>query len=294
MDMKTGIFALSMVLTISAARSAEIVIDDFSGTLAPTGAVAFLDGTMLGGEMEFVPILDGGETITFQVGAGIAQFSGINASVRGILQWDGNDDDTVFAHALGPVDLTDGSTNDRFEIEFAAVTGILSVKVRVFEGAGVFSEYDATVSSAGTLTVTFDDLVPIDPMNPVSLSDVSLIMLAVDADTGESCSISEFRATGPAVPDTTPPTVLISGGKNLKTKSSKVSIRGSATDNVGVARVEVKEGSRGFRTVSLTSNGTWSYRSSRLNRARTTFVARCTDLSGNSSAQDKVTVVVKD
>jgi hypothetical protein len=289
--MKTHLFALSILPFFFTAHAAEIVIDDFSGTLAPTGAVAFLDGTMLGGEMEFVPILDGGETITLQVGAGSAQFSGINASVRGILQWDGNDDDAVFAHALGPVDLTDGWTNDRFEIDFGAVTGTLSVKVRVFEGPGVFSEYDATVSSAGTLTVPFDDLVPIDPMDPASPSTVSLIMLAIDADAGETWSISEFRATGPPVPDTTAPAVRISGASTRRTGASQVTIRGTATDNVGVASVEIKEGSRGFRRVTLKANNTWSHRSARLTRNRTVFVARCTDLSGNRSAQDRVTVI---
>lgn len=292
--MKRTALALTFLLNLSTARSAEILIDDFSGTLAPTGNFSFLDGTMLGGEMEFGPIVDGGETISLQVASGSAQFSGITGSVRAILQWDGNENDSGLNYGLGPVDLTDGSTNDRFEIDFPAISGTLSVKVRVFESSLNFAEYDATVSAVGTVTVLFDDLVQTDPMNPVALSNISLIMLAVDADTGETWSISEFRATGPAVPDTTPPSIRISGGKTVRTNAAKVTIRGSATDNIGVARVEVKEGSRGFRTVGLNSNNTWSYRSSRLKRTRTAFVARCTDLSGNPSAQDRVTVVVKD
>lgn len=286
--------SLSMFLTLSAASAAEILIDDFSGTLAPTNSAAFLDGSMLGGEMEFGPILDGGETISLQVASGSVQISGVTGSVRAILQWDGNENDSGLNFGLGPVDLTDGATNDRFEVDFAAVSGTLSVKVRVFESIGKYAEFDTTVSAAGTLTVAFDDLVQLDSMNPASLANISLIMLAIDADSGQTCSISEFRATGPTVPDTTAPAVRISGGKTIKTSASKVTLRGSATDNVGVARVEVKEGSRGFRTVGLASAGTWSYRSSRLKRTRTAFVARCTDLSGNLSAQDKVTVVSKD
>lgn len=292
--MKTTSLILSFVLTLSTARSAEILIDDFSGTLAPTGAVAFLDGTMLGGEMEFGPILDGGETISLQVASGSAQFSGITGSVRAILQWDGNENDSGLNFGLGPVDLTDGWTNDRFEIDFAAVSGTLAVKVRIFESITKYAEYDTTVSAVGTLTVAFDDLLQFDSMNPVSPSNVTLIMLAIDAEAGETWSISEFRVTGPPVPDTTPPSIRISGGKTVTTKAAKVTIRGSATDNIGVARVEVKEGSRSFRTVGLKSNNSWSYRSSRLKRTRTAFVARCTDLSANPSAQDRVTVVVKD
>jgi hypothetical protein len=241
--------------------------------------------------MEFGPILDGGETISLQVASGSAQFSGITGSVRAILQWDGNENDSALNFGLGPVDLTDGATNDRFEIEFAGVSGTLAVKVRIFESISSFSEFDTTVSSAGTLTVAFDDLVQVDPMNPASPSNVSLILLAIDADAGETWSVSEFRATGPAVPDTTPPAVRISGANTRRTGASQVTIRGTATDNVGVARVEIKEGSRGFRRVTLKANNTWSHRSSRLTRNRTVFVARCTDLSGNRSAQDRVTVI---
>jgi hypothetical protein len=289
--MKTHLSALSVLLFFSTTHAAEIVIDDFSGTLAPTGAAAFLDGTMLGGEMEFGPILDGGETISLQVASGSAQFSGITGSVRAILQWDGNENDSALNFGLGPVDLTDGATNDRFEIDFSAVSGTLAVKVRIFESLMKYAEYDTTVSSAGTLTVPFSELVQVDSMNPASPSNVSLILLAIDADAGETWSVSEFRATGPAVPDTTPPAVRISGANTRRTGATRVTIRGTATDNAGVARVEIKEGSRGFRRVTLKANNTWSHRSSRLTRNRTVFVARCTDLSGNRSAQDRVTVI---
>jgi hypothetical protein len=292
--MKRTALALTYFLTLSTARSAEILIDDFSGTLAPTGTFAFLDGTMLGGEMEFSPIVDVGETLSLQVASGSAQFSGVTGSVRAILQWDGNENDSGLNFGLGPVDLTDGWTNDRFEIEFGAVSAPLAVKVRIFESIAKYAEYDTTVSAAGTLTVAFDDLVQVDTMNPASLANVSLILLAIDADTGETWSISEFRATGPPVPDTTAPTIRISGANTRRTGASQITLRGTATDNVGVARVEIKEGSRGFRRVNLKANNTWSHRSARLTRNRTVFVARCTDLSGNRSAQDRVTVIRRD
>jgi hypothetical protein len=292
--MKTFVLALVILFTLTTPRAAEILIDDFSGTLAPTGTFAFLDGTMLGGEMEFGPIVDLGETLSLQVASGSAQFAGITGSVRAILQWDGNENDSSLNHGLGPVDLTDGSTNDRLEIDFPAVSGSLGVKVRIFSSSLAYADYDTTVSSAGTLILPFSGFVQVDSMNPASFSSASLILLAIDADTGESWFISEFRATLPAVPDITPPAVRISGGKTKRVGSSQVTLRGNASDNAGVASVEIKEGSRGFRRINLKANNTWSHRSSRLTRTRTVFVARCTDLSGNRSVQDRVTVIRRD
>ena len=91
-----------------------------------------------------------------------------------------------------------------------------------------------------------------------------------------------------APPDTTPPTVSISSPSNGQTfTTATITVSGTASDNVGISKVEVKVGSGSWQLASGTTS--WS-KSVSLSPGSNTIYAKATDTSGNPSSQASVTV----
>ncbi len=93
------------------------------------------------------------------------------------------------------------------------------------------------------------------------------------------------------VPDTTPPHVTVSGKKTRTTSKARITLSGSASDNVAVARVEGKIGGSSYKAASGT--GAWKF-SAKLKPGKNKISIRAVDTAGNTSSPVKVTVQRKD
>jgi hypothetical protein len=87
---------------------------------------------------------------------------------------------------------------------------------------------------------------------------------------------------GGSTGDTTPPTCTLSSPANNSTVSNPVTFRGTASDNVAIARVELSIDGSAF--VAATGTTSWSYTRSFSGRGWHTVTARSIDTSGNTSA----------
>lgn len=268
--------------------AAPILIDGFSDGLAPTTTSAFVDGSMLGGECD----LDFGSIGTFEISGGVGELSG-NSTGSGALSiiYDGDDDDPdTHAFALPDVDLTDGGSNNRFEIRLASVTGSIDVTVWVYEpgGDGKFLDIEG-VTEPGLLVFPFADFL-VDGAG-TDLSAAKAVGIDVSVDLGEGFEIDSFLVTGPEVPpaDTTKPALTFLKKKKLKNPRHRHRIVGKATDNAAVAAVEVKSRlQRGWKKARLRANGRFQFRTKRLKSGRNIHKFRATDTSGNRSRVKKV------
>ena len=96
-------------------------------------------------------------------------------------------------------------------------------------------------------------------------------------------------ATG--VVDTTPPTTSITAPANGATVSATVSVTASATDNVGVTRVEFYlDGT--LKSTSTTSPYTWSWDTTTATNASHSLVSKAYDAAGNVGTSATITVTV--
>jgi hypothetical protein len=95
----------------------------------------------------------------------------------------------------------------------------------------------------------------------------------------------------PPPPDTTPPSVSISAPAPSGTVSGTVSVSGSASDNVGLATVQVSVDGGAYQTAQGTNSWSYSLDTTALTNGSHTFTARAIDTSGNvSTANESVTV----
>jgi hypothetical protein len=278
--------------------ASTIVIDDFIETLAPVTADATQDGTMLGGERDLAMIFPAALTSgQFEVSGGEGTLSAVNTDDDGEnymrIIYDGEDDQgDAMAFGLPGVDLTDGGDNDRFLVHLTSVTGSIKVQLRVWSGPVDFSLYEFTdVTVPGMLEIPFSSLVPVG--GTLDLTSVVQVSLMVGIDDNEGFSVTRIAATNEVGLDTTLPTASIDGKSKVTVTARKVKLRGGATDNLAIGRVEVREGTKAYRTVVHTGTATsarWSYRSKKLKEGTTTFKVRSVDANGNLSAIDKVKV----
>ena len=276
--------------------AAPIVIDNFSDNLAPTTMNTFLDGAMLGGELDLgLNLLD---AATFEIAGGIGTLSGVTETsgannVKFI--YDGEDNATAFAYGLPDVDFTSGGSNDRFVIDLTDVTGTIDVVVSLYNDTGGFaSELAITgVTEAGILEFPFADFVDIgEGADFASSQQIGIIFYL---DTGEGFAINSFMANGTyppttTVPDLSGPTLKFLAKSRLKTPLPRHAIKGTVSDNEAVARVEVKAKGSRYEAARLKPSGQWIFRTPRLKPGNNVFLVRAFDVSGNQSAVQRVRV----
>lgn len=283
-------------------RAAPVVIDDFSDDLAPITASASHEGSMLGGEADLV-FLDISGTFEISSGTGVLSDVTVGTTVPNPnfqFFYDGVDGSSGHAHDLPPADLTDGGSNERFEIELNSVSGSINVQVRVFSGSGNTSLLSINgVTSAGVLEFPFADFSDIGG-DGGDFAAVSQVAIFVYLDTGEEFGISSFIATGPeapevpedeptdASPDITRPTIKFINKPRLRTPRPRHRIAGTASDNDEVDRVEVKARGKGWRRAKLRASDRWVHRTPRLKPGKNVFKIRARDTNGNRSKIKRV------
>ena len=101
--------------------------------------------------------------------------------------------------------------------------------------------------------------------------------------------------TPPPPPDTTPPAVSISAPVSGGVVSGTVAVSGSASDNVGVATVQVSvDGTAdggGYQTAQGTTSWSYSVDTTTLTNGPHTLTARATDTAGNASTTSETVTV---
>ena len=126
---------------------------------------------------------------------------------------------------------------------------------------------------------------------PVTLSPGSNTIYAKATDTSGNPSSQPSVTVTYNPPDTFAPTVSISYPSNGQTfTTATITVSGTASDNVGVSKVEVKVNSGSWMLASGTTS--WS-KSVTLSPGSNTIHAKATDTSGNPSSQPSVTVTYK-
>ena len=102
-------------------------------------------------------------------------------------------------------------------------------------------------------------------------------------------SVTAYFVEIPAEPDITPPSISISSPSTGRTFTNPtITIRGTASDDTAVSRVEVRVDSGSWQSASGTSP--WSIQVA-LNPGPNTIYARAVDTFGNASDQASITVV---
>ena len=178
----------------------------------------------------------------------------------------------------GPVAVS-GSASD-------SSASLASVKVSVDGGA--------FQPASGTTSWSF-------PLNTASYSDGTHTIAAQATDSLGSTVVTTDTVTfsnspppppPPPPPDTTPPSVSISAPAPSSTVSgSTVTVSGSASDNVGVATVQISVDGGAYQTAQGTSSWSYSLDTTALTNGSHTLAARATDTSGNiSTSNESVTV----
>lgn len=92
-------------------------------------------------------------------------------------------------------------------------------------------------------------------------------------------------------PDTTPPTVSLSSSTTSVTSAGSISLNATAADNVGVVRVEFRDGTNLVNTVTAAPFST-SVSLTSANNGTHTYTAKAFDAAGNATTSTPVTVTV--
>jgi hypothetical protein len=101
----------------------------------------------------------------------------------------------------------------------------------------------------------------------------------------------DVAVTGGGPPDTTPPTTAITAPTNGATVSGTVSVTASASDNVGVTRVEIYVDSA-LKATLTSSPYAWSWNTTTAANGAHAIVSKAYDAAGNVGTSATVTVTV--
>jgi large repetitive protein len=196
---------------------------------------------------------------------------------------------------------------------YAAPTASAGVDMTVLTGSlnhldGFYSSVsDGAIASyswrqtAGP-TVVLSDPAAIDPVFKAPSSPTTLTFELTVTDTGgakssDTCNVVVVSPAGAAPPptDTTPPTVSITSPASGARVSGSVTLSATATDNVGVTKVEFYSGSTQLGTGANTSGSTWQYdwNTSSVPNGSYSLTAKAYDAAGNTKTSSAVTVTVQ-
>jgi len=101
------------------------------------------------------------------------------------------------------------------------------------------------------------------------------------ASTSVSVTADNTPAVSPPVPDTTPPSIVASSPGAGTTVAGTITVTGTASDDVGLARVEVAVDSGAFQAASGAASWSFPLDTTGLANGPHSITARATDTSGN-------------
>lgn len=214
-----------LFFSLFATAKAEVSLDEFSTTqiVWPNEQSCVTGPNIIGGERDIWGILDGGVQINSVVSHQLHLHNQSTTNwTRTRIVYDGLDGDasSSYYNGLGNIDLTQGGQNDRFALDFTAISNSGgSVGISVFQVGFKGSEYTINLpTNAQTIYLPFDQFVVFDddPWSPVDFSDAGNIELFFELFPGESCTVDSFYV----IPE--PATILLVslGGLMIRKKRS--------------------------------------------------------------------------
>jgi pseudomonalisin len=197
------------------------------------------------------------------------------------------DDVTV---ATGGGDTTPPTTSITAPANGATVSGTVSVTASASDNVGV-TKVEFYLDSALKSTSTTSPYSWSFNTTTVANGSHTLQTKAYDAagNVGSSATISVTvsNSTG----DTTPPTTSITAPANGATISATVSVTASASDNVGVTKVEFYlDGA--LKSTSTTSPYSWSFNTTTVANGSHTLQSKAYDAAGNIGSSATISVTV--
>ncbi|MEJ0073147.1 MAG: Ig-like domain-containing protein [Candidatus Saccharibacteria bacterium] len=148
------------------------------------------------------------------------------------------------------------------------------------------------VGQVSGTTTTFTDNPTTDPTNPLSpLTKYGYYVKAHDAVPNTSVASNSVTPTTTAFSDTTPPTASLTTPTNNSTVSGTVNVTATATDNIGVAKVEFfVDGNSTPVATDTASPYAYSWDTTGLTNVAHTISVKATDTAGNVSTVASVSV----
>lgn len=289
--------SLALAALVGPGMAAPIAIDSFSIDQTTVSMTTYIeDPSILGGETE-ISFLGGAVEAEFKISGGQGTLSNVvNATERNFqLVYDGVDATTSIDHdGLGGLDLTDGGENDRFSIDLASVTGTIDITVSVYsESNENLSGYQMPgITSGGVIEILFDDLNVILGTG-ADMTNVGMFFFSFRVDSGDGFVINNIEIPSDYPADTAAPSVKVTNKKKYKKPRRAHTIKGTATDDIGVTRVEVKVPRSPYKNARLLSGNRWKFRARKLKSGKNRVKIRAYDAKGKVSAIKKIKVVGK-
>jgi alpha-glucosidase (family GH31 glycosyl hydrolase) len=157
------------------------------------------------------------------------------------------------------------------------------------QGQQVLSNFDIFAASGGSniaIAVTFTNIVSGGQL------EIDFHGIATSVETNARVSAIRVRKIADPIFESVPPIVFINSPADGSIVAGSVSVTGTASDNVAVAKVEVSIDSGAWSIASGTTNWSFSLNTTTMVNGPHTIAARATDGSGNVSSIPSVTVRV--
>ena len=159
----------------------------------------------------------------------------------------------------------------------------------VIQGQSVLSNFDIFATAGGAnkaIIMTFTNIVAGGQL------EIDFTGVATAFETNARVSGIRVRKIADPIFEGIPPTVFINSPANGSTVTSNLSVTGTASDNVAVAKVEVSIDNGGWSIATGTTNWSFSLNTTTILNGLHTISARATDGSSNVSSIPSVTVRV--
>lgn len=123
----------------------------------------------------------------------------------------------------------------------------------------------------------------------IIVAAIASVLSTVTAHAAPRCNPRKQSCSSTS--DATAPVVLISSPSPGATVSGTISVTGSASDNVALAKIEVAIDAGSWQLASGTTSWSWSWNTSAVADGTHTVAARATDTSGNVAASSQTITV---
>lgn len=265
-------------------QSAPFVIDHHREDLAVTSVETEITGSMLGGTANYDPI-----NASYSIENHVLHFFDVGQDT------DKSIDIEYFGEGEGfpPVDLTGGGTNTGIEVKVLSNLGAGEIEIVIINSEGQAERQTSEGVSPGVVTFPFADFeILTGDVDPTAVAGIEVGLYSKDIKIGAitagdlETALSGGGGDGDgstADPDDIRPVVKLAGTKKLNQPRVRHVIKGRATDNDEVDRVEVRVRGRGWRKARLRNNDRFRFRTHRLPSGKTPFKVRAFDTSSNRS-----------
>ena len=167
----------------------------------------------------------------------------------------------------------------------SCITAPPAVVLQTEEGNPIGSLASHAGYCVGNIRITTDGI------NLFTVSADGAVHQGVNELVASALPLSFTIDDAPSGPDTTPPATSITAPSNGATVSGTISVTASASDNVGVSKVELYlDGA--LQATDTTSPYSWSWNTTTATNASHVLTSTAYDAAGNSASSTAVTVTV--